>query len=45
MVLWGWFVESNGASWHLWNGGFGLGNKYVRPYIYGLWKETSPYLK
>ena len=24
------------------NGGFGLGNKYVRPYIYGLWKEPSP---
>ena len=35
-------IESNGASWHLWNGGFGLGNKYVRPYIYGLWKEPSP---
>ena len=35
-------IESNGASWHLWNGGFGLGNKHVRPYIYGLWKEPSP---
>jgi len=35
-------IESNGASWHLWNGGFGLGNKYVRPYIYGLWKEAVP---
>ena len=35
-------IESNGASWHLWNGGFGLGNRHVRPYIYGLWKEPSP---
>ncbi len=33
-------IESNGASWHLWNGGFGLGNPFVREYIYNLWKES-----
>ena len=31
-------IESNGASWHLWNGGFGLGNPFVREYIHGLWR-------
>ena len=28
-----------GVRWHLWNGGFGLGNRYVREYIYDLWKN------
>lgn len=32
-------IESQGASWHLWNGGFGLGNPLTRAYIYGLWQE------
>lgn len=28
-----------GVRWHLWNGGFGLGNRYVREYMYDLWKN------
>ena len=32
-------MESNGTSWHIWNGGFGLGNAFVRQYVYGLWKS------
>ena len=31
--------EHLGASWHLWNGGFGLGNERVREFVYGLWGE------
>ncbi len=34
-------VESNGASWNLWNGGFGLGNIHVRKYIYDLWRKDN----
>lgn len=32
--------ESQGASWHLWNGGFGLGNGYVREWMCGLWSRS-----
>ena len=31
--------EHLGASWHLWNGGFGLGNERVRELVYGLWEK------
>ena len=31
-------IEHVGASWHLWNGGFGLGNGQVREWMYPLWK-------
>lgn len=31
--------ESQGASWNLWNMGFGLGNGLTRTYIYRLWRE------
>ena len=34
-------IEALGASWHLWNLGFGLGNPFVREYIYGLWGKSS----
>jgi len=32
-------IEHVGASWHLWNGGFGLGNAQVREWMYPLWKQ------
>lgn len=31
--------EHLGASWHLWNAGFGLGNERVRELVYGLWEK------
>ena len=31
-----------GVLWHLWNGGFGLCNRYVREYMYDLWKNGIP---
>ena len=34
-------MEANGASWHIWNGGFGLGNRFTRAYIYDLWKSEE----
>lgn len=30
-----------GVRWHLWNGGFGLGNKLVREYMYNLWHRSK----
>lgn len=30
------------VSWHLWNQGFGLGNRQVRKYIHTLWKDEKP---
>ncbi len=30
-----------GVRWHLWNGGFGLGNKLVRQYMYDLWRQSG----
>lgn len=30
-------IGHNGASWHLWNGGFGLGNRFVKDYIFDIW--------
>ena len=32
-------IEGQGASWHLWNGGFGLGNAFVREYVHALWRK------
>ena len=34
-------IESHGAGWNIWNQGFGLGNPYVRKYIYGLWQQSA----
>ncbi len=34
-------LEHCGFQWHLWNGGFGLGNVHVRDYIHRLWKEKK----
>ena len=34
-------MEANGASWHIWNGGFGLGNRLVREYVHDLWKTGT----
>ena len=34
-------IEHVGASWHLWNGGFGLGNAQVRAWMYPLWKQEA----
>ena len=31
--------EHVGASWHIWNAGFGLGNERVRDFVYGLWEK------
>ena len=33
-------LEHAGISWHLWNGGFGLGNPFVRDYVFGLWPRA-----
>lgn len=30
-----------GASWHLWNGGFGLGNKFVRDWFFDRMHKTE----
>lgn len=34
-------MESYGASWHIWNGGFGLGNRLVKSYVHDLWKQQK----
>lgn len=34
-------IEANGASWQIWNGGFGLGNRLTREYIYRRWREGN----
>ena len=30
-----------GATWHLWNGGFGLGNEYVRDWFFSHMRENA----
>ena len=34
-------IEHNGAIWHLWNGGFGLGNPYVKAYFQQRYDKTT----
>ena len=31
-----------GANWHLWNGGFGLGNEYVRDWFFSRMQKNVP---
>lgn len=32
-------LEHCAFQWNLWNGGFGMGNQYVKQYMYDLWKR------
>ena len=34
-------LEHAGFSWHLWNGGFGMGNRFVRKYMHELWQKAE----
>lgn len=34
-------LEHAGFSWHLWNGGFGMGNRFVRKYMHELWQNAE----